>query len=87
MGNLLGFKGHLNESAPFDPQEHEILYKTDQVYPDFSFTNKKTTCEYPRFWNEAGYRVNETNDGTPDGKFARLGTQCYDGDFDQVQST
>lgn len=83
MGNLIGFEGFLNESAPFREEEHKAVYKTSQRYPDFGFTNKYLEkCDYPRFWSESGERATPETDSN----LTKL-TGCYDGDFDQVRIT
>ncbi len=80
MGNLIGFEGFLNATAPFRPAEHKAQWKSDRHYVDFSFGNTyNTTCEYPRFWNESGLRVLKGDDAT----FSQL-NGCYDSEFDQV---
>lgn len=82
MADLIGFDGFLNSTTPFSPTEHKAQYKTDVHYPDFSFGNNyNSTCEYPRFWNESGYRVLKDSDPT----FARL-NGCFDSEFDQART-
>lgn len=82
MGDLIGFKGYLNVSAPFVPEhEHEALWKTSRRYMDWDIGTKyNTTCAgLPRFYwdngTEAGNAVYDTFGG------------CYDGDFDQYGDT
>jgi alpha-1,3-glucan synthase len=80
MSDLIGFEGHLNETAPFQQQGYKVEYKSNTTYLDFSFNNEyKEECEYPRFWNESGQRVLATEDKN----FSRL-TGCFDSEFDQV---
>lgn len=80
MGNLIGFGGFLNDTAPFRPGEHKALYKTERQYHDFNFKNDyKPQCDYPRFWNESGGRVLKGSDAT----FDQL-VGCFDSEFDQV---
>lgn len=80
MGDLIGFEGYLNESAPFDSAEHRILWKSDRQYLDFQPSNQyNTTCKFPRFWNETGYPVDEW--------VTKEFKGCYAGDFDQVSSS
>jgi hypothetical protein len=51
MSNLIGFKGHLNDSADFKPSEYEVQWVTDREYADFKFGNEwNETCNYPKFW-------------------------------------
>ena len=72
MSDLLGFKGYLNESTPFREEEHEVLYKSSRVYPDFSFSNEyNETCDFPQFWFEDGTKITPPLKG------------CYNSDFDQ----
>ena len=79
MADLIGFNGYLNATAPFNPREYQVEYKSDQAYLDFSFGNKyNNTCEYPRFWNETGNIVLKDT-----AHFSEL-VGCYDSDFDQV---
>ena len=80
MGDLLGFEGFLNETAPFRPEEHKVQWKSNRQYLDFSFGNTyNDTCAYPNFWNESGQPVLKDSDKT----FSRL-VGCYDSEFDQV---
>lgn len=81
MGDLLGFEGFLNETAPFTPAEHKVEYKTSREYADFKFGNNyKPQCTYPRFWNGSGQRVlKDSGEG-----FDQL-NGCYDSEFDQVR--
>lgn len=79
MGDLIGFEGYLNESTPFAPEEHKILWKGSRRYLDFSPSNDyNETCEFPRFWNETGYPVDDYVNKEFKG--------CYNGDFDQVST-
>ncbi len=39
MGDLIGFDGYLNTTTPFLLSEHEVQWKTDRHYTDFSFGN------------------------------------------------
>ena len=76
MSNLIGFKGHLNDSADFKPQEYQVQWVTERQYADFSFGNEyNETCNYPKFWDETGYPL--TTNGVEDLK------GCYNSDFDQ----
>jgi len=89
MADLIGFDGFLNESTPFVPEEHEVMWKSDRQYPDFAFGNTKTsTCKLPRFWDDSGRAV-MTGAGDANissGVFDKLSsqTECYNSDFDQV---
>ncbi|KAJ5690458.1 hypothetical protein N7462_004850 [Penicillium macrosclerotiorum] len=76
MGDLIGFDGYLNTTTPFSVKEHETTWKSDRRYVDFDIGNTyNATCDYPRFWYENGYPVNES-------MIAGL-VGCYDSDFDQ----
>jgi alpha-1,3-glucan synthase len=91
MADLIGFDGFLNESTPFEPEEHEVSWKSDRRYPDFAFSNNKTsTCVLPRFWDEIGSLVKiEAGPDEFSVAFDKLSSSssssgCYDSDFDQV---
>lgn len=76
MGDLIGFEGYLNTTTPFSVKEHKALWKTDRHYVDFHFGNDyNETCDYPRFWNETGWPVDQSVRDQLNG--------CYDSDFDQ----
>ena len=76
MSNLIGFKGHLNDSADFKASEYEVQWVTDREYADFNFGNDyNETCNYPKFWDETGYPL--TTSGVQNLK------GCYNSDFDQ----
>lgn len=76
LGDLIGFKGHLNETTPFSLSEHEVLYKTERRYVDFDIGNAyNESCDYPRFWDETGYQIGSSITSRMNG--------CYDSDFDQ----
>ncbi|KAL4897915.1 hypothetical protein BDV59DRAFT_198175 [Aspergillus ambiguus] len=76
MGDLIGFKGYLNETTPFSVKEHEAMWKSERQYVDFRFDNEyNETCEYPRFWNETGFPVDQSVRDQLVG--------CYNSDFDQ----
>lgn len=80
LGDLIGFDGYLNESAPFNAGEYPTLYKTERQYNDFGFSlNYNETCEFPRFWNETGFPVTASVNDQFRG--------CFDGDFDQFGDT
>ncbi|CAI7610059.1 unnamed protein product [Penicillium glandicola] len=77
MGDLIGFEGHLNTSTPFSEKEYHTVWKTERQYRDFTIGvgDYNATCDYPRFWFEDGYPVNESDTS------ALVG--CYNSDFDQ----
>ncbi|KKY35779.1 putative glycosyltransferase family 5 protein [Diaporthe ampelina] len=80
LGDLIGFDGHLNDSAPFKADEYKVSYKTDRQYHDFAFGNDyNDACEYPRFWNEKGFPIDDAERDQFKG--------CYDSDFDQYGDT
>ncbi|KZF25449.1 glycosyltransferase family 5 protein [Xylona heveae TC161] len=76
LGDLIGFKGYLNATAPFTLKGHKVEWKTDRIYRDFNFSNTwQDNCQFPRFWLETGYPVG--SDVTDQLK------GCYNGEFDQ----
>lgn len=80
MGDLLGFEGYLNETAPFAPLEHKVVWKSSRRYLDFDIgTEYNETCNLPRFWNETGERV--------DPIWLEDFGGCYNSEFDQVLDT
>ncbi|KAI9720143.1 MAG: Cell wall alpha-1,3-glucan synthase ags1 [Chrysothrix sp. TS-e1954] len=80
LSDLIGFEGYLNTTTPFSVDEHQVLYKTTRQYYDFAFGNTyNETCSYPRFYNETGFRVDNSVDQELRG--------CYDSDFDQYGDT
>jgi len=80
LGDLIGFEGYLNTSAPFTLDEHKVLWKQDRHYWDFNIGNNYNhTCQYPKFWLDTGYPVGE------DVTKAMVG--CYDSEFDQYGDT
>ncbi|MCO5613656.1 hypothetical protein L7F22_067934 [Adiantum nelumboides] len=80
LGDLLGAEGYLNASVPFSPKEHIAIYKTDRVYHDFIFDNSwNEDCQYPRFWNETGFPVDE--------EVVQSFKGCRNSDFDQYGDT
>lgn len=80
LGDLIGFEGYLNESAPFNAGEYEALYKTPRRYNDFTFSRRyNDTCSFPRFWNETGFPVSQSVNEQFHG--------CFDGEFDQFGDT
>ena len=75
MGDLMGFKGFLNASTPFDPKEHDVIWKSDRRYHDFQQSDAvQEQCDYPTFFDDHGEVVTNTT-----GYF----TSCRDSDFDQ----
>jgi hypothetical protein len=85
LADLIGFDGYLNQSAPFLPEEHQVVWKSERRYPDFSFNNDKpSACTYPRFWDDSGSEVLKNAGSDNFSKtFDKLET-CYDSEFDQV---
>lgn len=76
MGDLIGFEGHLNTTTPFSEKEYRTQWKSERRYRDFDIGESyNTTCDYPRFWFEDGFPVNESLTSELVG--------CYDSDFDQ----
>ncbi|CDO74608.1 Glycoside Hydrolase Family 13 / Glycosyltransferase Family 5 protein [Trametes cinnabarina] len=62
MGDLVGFKGHLNESTPFDLNEYDAVWKDPELapwgfneYKDFNIDNTfNSSCKLPTFWSDDG---------------------------------
>ncbi|RMD41453.1 hypothetical protein DV735_g3662, partial [Chaetothyriales sp. CBS 134920] len=80
LGDLIGFEGHLNTTTPFMVTEHKVQWKTRLQYWDFQYGNTyNETCDYPRFYNETGYRVDQYVTDSLVG--------CYDSEFDQYGDT
>ena len=76
LGDLIGFEGFLNKSAPFAANEHNVVWKSDRRYQDFEQSDASLdACSYPRFWGDDGRRDNST---------ANLLIGCRDSEFDQV---
>lgn len=76
MGDLIGFEGYLNTSTPFDAGEHDVVWKSERRYHDFSQSDVELEkCEYPRFWDDKGHRVTNLTD---------FFVGCRDSEFDQV---
>lgn len=76
LGDLIGFEGYLNTSAPFSINEHKVEWKTSRQYLDFDFSNTyNESCDYPTFWYENGKLVESNVTDELKG--------CYDSDFDQ----
>ena len=75
MGDLLGFEGYLNETAPFRFEEHHAVYKSPRQYWDFHIGDNRIDCTYPRFWDSQGSRIGEDITSQFHG--------CRESDFDQ----
>lgn len=55
LADLVGFTGFLNTSTTFSLYEHDAEWKTEQTYPDFTFTNAwNSNCTMPPFWLDNG---------------------------------
>ncbi|KAF6820108.1 alpha-glucan synthase [Colletotrichum plurivorum] len=81
LGDLIGYKDYLNTTAPFEPHEMEVIYKTERQYLDWTFADGyNETCEhFPRLYYESGSEVGpEVYD---------MFQGCYNGDFDQFGDT
>lgn len=80
LGDLIGFEGYLNATTPFSLDEHQVQWKSDRHYYDFNVGNNyNKTCQYPKFWLETGYPV--------DDETTKEMVGCYDSDFDQYGDT
>lgn len=76
MGDLMGFEGYLNQSTPFAAREHDVIWKGERRYHDFTQSDLELDeCEYPRFWGDDGRLVTNTS---------HLLVGCRDSEFDQV---
>ena len=76
LGDLIGFEGYLNLTAPLSFTEHNAMYKTSRQYHDFEIGNEfLPKCDYPRFYDDSGYQVVGNN--------TELFVGCRDSDFDQ----
>ncbi|CAG7931725.1 unnamed protein product [Penicillium olsonii] len=76
MGDLIGFQGFLNRSAPINANEYDYVWKYDRRYWDFQPGNEiEEECpwEYPRFWDDDGTGLTTTT----------LGKSCRNSEFDQ----
>ncbi|KAJ5701605.1 hypothetical protein N7488_009153 [Penicillium malachiteum] len=76
MGNLIGFKGFLNASAPINAHEYDYVWQYERRYWDFQPGNEvEEECpwEYPRFWDDDGTGLTTTS----------LGPECRNSEFDQ----
>lgn len=77
MGDLVGFQGHLNQSAPFTWKEYDYVWKTDRRYHDFQPGNaENASCQYPRMYEENGLLIGNDITEEMDG--------CRESEFDQV---
>ncbi|KIV87923.1 hypothetical protein, variant [Exophiala sideris] len=76
MGDLIGFEGYLNATAPFSWNEYNYEWKSSRQYHDFSPNNSVIdTCVYPHFWGQDGYPIEQ--------EMSQGQHPCYDSDFDQ----
>ncbi|KZO95858.1 glycosyltransferase family 5 protein [Calocera viscosa TUFC12733] len=79
LGDMVGFVGYENVSAPFDIDEYQCEWKNPQYvpfglekYPDFEIVNTyNESCQLPVLWQDDGTIVNVAHSG------------CYESDFDQ----
>ena len=78
MSDLFAFKDYYNSSTPWSFTEHQMFYKSETTYRDYSHSNNfERECEYsfPRFWDQAGHLINDENTTQMVG--------CMDSEFDQ----
>ncbi|KAL1968942.1 hypothetical protein VTN77DRAFT_776 [Rasamsonia byssochlamydoides] len=76
LGDLIGFEGFLNTSAPLNPYEYNYVWKYERRYHDFQPGNEwRDECpwQYPRFWDDLGNGLTQTT----------LVSGCRDSEFDQ----
>jgi alpha-1,3-glucan synthase len=80
MGDLHGFEGHLNTTAPFLLSEYKVILRNQQrQYHDFHPQTgdvRLDKCPYPVFWDETGAIIGE-------GITSTFGS-CYDSEFNQA---
>lgn len=85
MGDLIGFKGHLNESTPFSWGEYDYEWKSDRRYLDFEPGDAvNESCVYPRFWDDDGYPLTSIyadENGCRDSEFSQYGDLESTGHF------
>lgn len=80
MADLLGFEGFLNATAPINPHEYKLVWKSDRRYFDFAIgEGYKKECNYPTFYNESGHPIIKGVNFL----FDQL-EGCFDSEFDQV---
>ena len=76
MGDLVGFEGYLNESAPFNWHEYDYVWKTDRRYHDFQpGSAENLSCQYPPMYEETGLLIGTDVSSKMDG--------CRESEFDQ----
>ncbi|KAE9409703.1 modular protein with glycoside hydrolase family 13 and glycosyltransferase family 5 domains [Gymnopus androsaceus JB14] len=79
MGDLIGFEGYMNTTAPFDLNEYNGVWKHPNYIPwnfteykDFQISNvRNDSCQPPKFWLDDGTIVTVETNG------------CFESDFDQ----
>lgn len=82
MGDLIGTKGFLNASAPFNINGYQVQWKHPprapwglDTYLDFNFNNSRSSnCTLPNFYDHDGSQIGSLGQSEPG---------CYAGDFDQ----
>ncbi|KAF8212206.1 glycoside hydrolase family 13 and glycosyltransferase family 5 protein [Mycena galopus ATCC 62051] len=81
MADLIGFEGYLNESTPFDLNEHNGVWKNPAYIPwnfteyrDFTVDNERNlSCVLPQFWNDNGTVIEITANGCLESEFDHYG--------------
>jgi len=77
LGDLVGFQGFLNQTAPFNWHEYDYVWKTNRRYHDFQPGNAENIfCQYPRMYEESGLLIGTDIIENMDG--------CRESEFDQV---
>lgn len=78
MGDLIGFEGYMNASAPFHWEEYNFEWKSDRRYTDFTPGNDyNSSCEYPPMWGEDGWPLDSSITQNMEG--------CRASEFDSVR--
>ncbi|KAJ9408695.1 putative alpha-1,3-glucan synthase [Paecilomyces variotii] len=89
MGDLIGFKGFLNTSAPFNPYEYDHVWKSSRRYHDFQPGDSwLEECAHPRFWDDLGRGVTSQITlvrGCRDSEFDQYGEVASFGDYREWQ--
>ncbi|EMC98218.1 glycosyltransferase family 5 protein [Baudoinia panamericana UAMH 10762] len=78
MSDLFAFQGYANTSAAWSFKEHDMFYKSETTYRDYSHSNdfqEECAIPYPRFWDQGGHQVIDNN--------TKEMTGCMDSEFDQ----